>query len=66
MASIVVSYLKYNIPETGLCLRLQMEPTQLDSIDIPQRGTGSTDWAQLSTYNLIMEIVQSPKRCVSE
>jgi hypothetical protein len=29
----LVSYLKLNISETGICLRLQVEPTQLGQTD---------------------------------
>jgi hypothetical protein len=28
-------YLKHNVSETGFCLRLQVEPTQLGPIDRP-------------------------------
>jgi hypothetical protein len=41
-------YLKLNVSETGFCLRLQVEPTQLRPIDRASPADSFIDWAKLS------------------
>jgi hypothetical protein len=47
-----VLYSKRKISETGLCLHLQVEPTQLGPTDTE---TNSIYWAQLSRFHLKTE-----------
>jgi hypothetical protein len=47
-----IVYLKHNISETGFCLLLQVEHTQLGPV---QRQTSSIYWAQLSRFHLKTE-----------
>jgi hypothetical protein len=48
-----VFYVKHNVSETGLCLRLR-----------PETGTSSVDWAQLSMYHLKTETESSLRNAV--
>jgi hypothetical protein len=49
------SYLEHNVSETGICLRLQVETTQLGIIDNLFPRSGDRDWAQLSSFHLKTE-----------
>jgi hypothetical protein len=64
-----VFYLKHNVSDTGLCLRLQVEHTQLSQIDgislcCPEIGTSSIYSAQLSKLHLKMETESSLRNVV--
>jgi hypothetical protein len=51
-------YLEHKVLETGFCLLLQVEPTQLVPIDwilSPEIWPRSIDWATLSRFNLKLE-----------
>jgi hypothetical protein len=45
----------HNILDTGFCLRLAVELTQMG----PETGTSSIDWAQLSSFHLKTETESS-------
>jgi hypothetical protein len=72
-----VCFSKHNFSETGFCLRLQVETTQLGPIDrasvytpswcwhrCPEIGTSSIDWAQLSRFHLKTETESSLRNVV--
>jgi hypothetical protein len=51
-------YLKYNILETGFCLLLQVEPTQVGPID-PETETICSYWVYPSRFHLKTETESS-------
>jgi hypothetical protein len=59
-----VYFSKHNVSGTGLCLRLQVKPTQLGPIDklVPVSG----DWVQLSRFYVKTETESSLRNVVFE
>jgi hypothetical protein len=55
-----VFYLKHKVSETGFCLRLQVEPIQLGTLELvsvsdPETESSSICWAKLSMFYLNTE-----------
>jgi hypothetical protein len=57
-----VFYLNHNVSETGFCLRLQVEPTQLGPTD--KSNLSADYWAQLSRFHLKTETESSFRNVV--
>jgi hypothetical protein len=55
---------KYDVSETGLYLRLQVEPTQMGLFCRLRTGTSCFSWAYLSRFHLKTKRMQFPKRRV--